>query len=72
VWDHKPVAPQGRLIVGRAKTTIEMGRPNKAMGSRSDRPWIMSNLKVVVRLSRARCPQTPEIDRDEAIKFSLR
>jgi hypothetical protein len=36
-WGHKPVAPQGRRIVGRAKTTVEMGRPKKAMGSRPDR-----------------------------------
>jgi hypothetical protein len=64
--------PQGRLIVGRAKTTVEMGRPKKVMGSRPDCLWIISNLEGVVRLSRARRPQTPEIDRDEAIGFSLR
>jgi hypothetical protein len=34
---HKPVAPQGRRIVGWAKTTVEMGRPKNAMGSRPDR-----------------------------------
>jgi hypothetical protein len=28
---HKLVALQGRRIVGRAKTTVEMGRPKKAM-----------------------------------------
>jgi hypothetical protein len=53
VWGHKQVAPQGRLIVGRAKTTIEMGRPKKAMGSHPDRPRIMRNLKGAIRLSRA-------------------
>jgi hypothetical protein len=35
-WGHKPVTPQGHRAVGRAKTTIEMGRPKKAMGSRPD------------------------------------
>jgi hypothetical protein len=39
-WGHRPVAPQGRLIVGQAKTTIEMGQPKKAMGSCPDRLWI--------------------------------
>jgi hypothetical protein len=58
--------------VGWEKTTIEMGRPKKAMGSCPDHPRIMRNIKVVVRLSRARRPQTPEIDRDEVIGFSLR
>jgi hypothetical protein len=58
--------------MGQAKTTIEMGRPKKAMGSSPDHPWIMRNLKGVVLLSHARCPQTPEIDRDEAVRFSLR
>jgi hypothetical protein len=71
-WGHKPVTPQGRLIVGRAKTTVEMGRSKKVMGSCSDRLWIRRNLKGVVRLSHARRPQTPEIERDKAIEFSLR
>jgi hypothetical protein len=34
---HEPVAPQGRRIVGRAKTTVEMERPRRAMVSRPDR-----------------------------------
>jgi hypothetical protein len=58
--------------VGRAKTKVEMGRPKKAMGSRPDRLWIRHNLEEVVRLSRARRPQTPEIDRNEATGFFLR
>jgi hypothetical protein len=28
-WGHKPVAPQGRHVVGRTETTVEMGRPRK-------------------------------------------
>jgi hypothetical protein len=39
-WGHKPVSPQGRRVVGRAKTTMEMGRPRKAMGSRPDYSWL--------------------------------
>jgi hypothetical protein len=66
------VAPQGCLVVGRAKTTIEMGRPKKAMGSCPDRPQIMCNLKGIARFSRVRRPQTPEIDWGEAVGFSLR
>jgi hypothetical protein len=58
--------------MGRAKTTIEMGRPKKAMGSRPDRPQIWHNLEGAIHLSRARHPQTPEIDRDEAFGSSLR
>jgi hypothetical protein len=58
--------------MGWEKTTIEMGQPKKAMGSRPDRPWIMRNLERGVRLSHARHPQTSGIDRDEAIGFSLR
>jgi hypothetical protein len=58
--------------VGRAKTTIEMGRPKKAMGSRPDRPWIRCNLEGAVRLSLARRSQTLEIDQDKAIGSSLR
>jgi hypothetical protein len=30
-WGHKPVAPQGHSIVGRANTTVEMGQPKKVM-----------------------------------------
>jgi hypothetical protein len=37
-----------------------------------DRPQIMRNLEGVVRISRARRPQTTGIDRDEAIVFSLK
>jgi hypothetical protein len=72
VWGHRLVAPQGHLVVSRAKTTIEMGRPKKAMGSSPDRPQVMRNLKGAVHLSHARRPQTLEIDRDEAVGFSLR
>jgi hypothetical protein len=71
-WGDRPIAPQGRLFVGWAKTTIEMSRPKKAMGSCLDRPRIMRNLKGVVRVSRVRRPQTREKDRDEAVGFSLR
>jgi hypothetical protein len=39
VWAHEPVVPQGHRVVGRTKTTIEMGRPREAMGSRPDRSW---------------------------------
>jgi hypothetical protein len=35
--------------MGQTKTTIEMGRPKKAVGSCPDRPWIMPNLKGTVR-----------------------
>jgi hypothetical protein len=69
---HGPVAPQGRLVVGRAKATIEMGQPKKAMGSCLDRPWIRPNLKETVRFFRARRPQRPEIGRDEVVGFLLK
>jgi hypothetical protein len=42
---HRPVAPQGRLVVDRTKTAGEMDRPKKAMGPCLDRPWITHNLK---------------------------
>jgi hypothetical protein len=71
-WGHRPVTPQVRLVVGRAKTTIEMGRPKKAMGSRLDRPWIMPNLKGNVRLSRVRCSRRPGIVQDEVIESFLK
>jgi hypothetical protein len=58
--------------MGQEKTTIEMGRPKKAMGLHPDRPQIMRNLEGVVGISRARRPQTTGIDRDEAIVFSLK
>jgi hypothetical protein len=35
-WGHKLVAPQGRRVVGQPKTSVEMGQPRKAMGSRLD------------------------------------
>jgi hypothetical protein len=42
---HRPVAPQGRLVVDRTKTTSEMGQPKKAMGPCPNRLWITHNLK---------------------------
>jgi hypothetical protein len=58
--------------MGQAKTTIEMGRPMKAMGSRLDRLWIMPNLKGIVRLFRVQCSRRLEIGRDEVIKSFLK
>jgi hypothetical protein len=55
--------------VGRAKTTIEMGQPKKAMSSCLDRPWIMPNLKGTIRFSRAWRPRRPEIGQDEVVGF---
>jgi hypothetical protein len=69
-WGHKPVAPQGRHVVGRAKTIVEMGRPKKAVGSRPDYSRIGCDPMEVVRFSRARCPQTPGIARNGAAGFS--
>jgi hypothetical protein len=69
-WGHKPVALQSHRIVGRAKTTVEMGRPKKAMGSRPDRSRIGHDPVEAVRFSRARRPQTSGIARNGAAEFS--
>jgi hypothetical protein len=71
-WGHRPVTPRGCLVVGWAKTTIEMGRPKKTVGLRLDHSWIMPNLKGTVRLSRVRCSRRPEIGRDEVIESFLK
>jgi hypothetical protein len=43
--------------VGRAKVTVEMGRPRKAMGSRPDYSWLGRDPVEAVRFSRARHPR---------------
>jgi hypothetical protein len=58
-------------IMGRAKTTIEMGRPKKAMGSRPGCSRIGRDPVEAIRFSRARRPQTPGIARNGATGFSL-
>jgi hypothetical protein len=55
-WGHMPVALQGRLAMGRAKITVVMGRPGKAMGSRPDYLWLGRDHVEAVRFSRARHP----------------
>jgi hypothetical protein len=67
---HKPVASQGRRIVGHAKTTIKIGRPKKAMGSRPDCSRIGRDLVEAVCFSRARHPQMSGIGRNGATGFS--
>jgi hypothetical protein len=52
-WGHKPVAPQGRRVVGRAKTMVEMSQPRKAMGSRLDYSRLGRDPIEVARFSRA-------------------
>jgi hypothetical protein len=55
-WGHMLVAPQGRRVVGRAKITVEMGQPKKAMGSCPDYSWLRHDPVEAVRFSRARHP----------------
>jgi hypothetical protein len=55
-WGHKPVAPQGRRVVGRAKTTVEMGQPRKAMGSHLDYSRLGRDPIEAAPFSRARHP----------------
>jgi hypothetical protein len=55
-WDHMLVTPQGRRAVVRAKITVEMGRPRKAMGSRLDYLWLGRDPVEAVHFSRARHP----------------
>jgi hypothetical protein len=55
-WVHRPVAPQGRLVVGRAKTASEMGRPKKAIGSCPDRPLDHAKSQGTICFPRARRP----------------
>jgi hypothetical protein len=71
-WGHGPVAPQGRLVLGRTKIASEMGRPKKAMGSCPDRPLDYAQFQGSVRFSHARRPRRSGIDRDEVGGFSLR
>jgi hypothetical protein len=52
-WDHKSVALQGHRVMGRTKTTVEMGRPRKAMGSRTDYSQIGIDPVEAVRFSLA-------------------
>jgi hypothetical protein len=66
---HMPAAPQGCRAVGRAKITVEMGRPRKEMGSRPDYSWLGRD---PVRFSRARHPWTPGIAQNDCVGFSSR
>jgi hypothetical protein len=69
-WGHKPVAPQGRRVMGWAKTAVEMVRPRKAMGSHLDYSRLGRDPVEASRFSRARCPQTPGIAPNGGAKFS--
>jgi hypothetical protein len=66
---HMPVTPQGRHVVGWEKRMVEMGRPRNAIGPRSDYSWLGRDPFEVVRFSRARHPQTPEIARSRGADF---
>jgi hypothetical protein len=69
-WGHKPVAPQGHDIVGRAKTMVEMGRPRKAMGLRPYYLRLGRDPVEVVRFPCVQRPQTSGIARNGGVGFS--
>jgi hypothetical protein len=55
-WGYMPVALQGHRVVGRAKITVEMGRPRKALDSHPDYSGLGHDPVEAVRFSRARHP----------------
>jgi hypothetical protein len=69
-WGNGPVTPQGHLVVGRAKITSGMGRPEKTMDSSLDCSSDRALLQETIRLFRARHPQMLGWFREESTSFS--